>query len=301
VSKTINATLLTHKALTTTTLCRLLKLKAKDGTIWGFANLDIDVAYDDNSGDGSIDYKSANGLVMARLATAAGTSVDNTDLSGVAADVALDGVTEEQIRAGLLDYASCWVYEVNYNDLTTGRHEVKARGNAGTVAMSGEQFRAEFRSLTQHFKQPIGEVTSITCRARFGDTRCGKSYTWVSATVTSVDGTEPNRIFTCSALAGATDEYVPGVVLITSGDNSGKEVEVEAFTTGGIIELTEGLYYTPTVGMTLDIRRDCSKVWDDTDHGCKYHWSTDWNLHFRGEPLIPLGQEGELSTPGAQL
>lgn len=314
MSKVIPAQLLTHKALETTTLCRLLKIKCKDGTIFGMANLDIDVVYNDNSGDGGITYKSINGFTPVRLAAAAGTSVDNTDLNGILADLAALGVTEQHARSGILDFADAWCYEVNYNDLLPGRHEVKGRGNCGNVTTRGEEFTAEFRSLTQRLKQAIGAVTSITCRAKFGSKPigtggaqpeerypCGKDYTWVAATITSVSGSEPDRIFTCSALAGITGKYDGGVIKVTSGDNLNCQVEVETFVTGGIITLSLPPYFAFAIGNTIDIREDCSKIHNDAVHGCARHWGAAWNLHFRGEPHIPLGQEGILGTPGAEI
>lgn len=303
--KTIPAALLAHKAQQVTTICRLLKVICKDGTQFGFANLDIDVSYNDlldaNSPGSALLYRSANGFIPARMQNVAGTSVDNSDMAGLVSEASSLGITEAEIRSGKLDFADAWVYEVNYEDLTPGRHEIIARGNCGRVSMAEDGFRAEFRSLTQRLKQTIGEVTSITCRAQFGDARCGKTRTWTNATVTSVSGTEPDRIFTCSGLAGATDFYVPGVVEILSGDHTGLQVEVEAFSSGGIITLMFPLYFPAFVGMLIRISQDCTKDFDDDAHGCLYHWSTDRTLHFRGEPKLPLGQEGALGTPGAEI
>jgi uncharacterized phage protein (TIGR02218 family) len=314
--KTIPIALQTHKNLPVTTLCRLLKIACRNGTTFGFANLDQDVIYDDDAGagspsDGRVRYLSANGFVPSRLSAAAGTSVDNSDLAGVISEIDELGITEEQIRSGLLDYADAYVYEVNYEDvaelendgtriLTTGIHELKARGKCGQVSMVGQGFVAEFRSLTQLFKQPIGEVTSLTCRAQFGDTRCGKGLTWVTATITDVSLTEPDRIFSASGLGEAAAHYEPGVVRFTGGQNEGAEVEVETFA-AGVVSLSLPVYFDLQVGDTFEIRQDCSKVWDDDAHGCLYHWPSERALHFRGEPHIPVGQEGELSTPGAEL
>lgn len=303
--KVIPVALLAHKAQQVTTLCRLLKVICKDGTQFGFANLDIDVTYNDlldaNSPGSAMLYRSAQGFIPARMQNVAGTSVDNSDMAGLVADTALLGITEAQIRSGILDFAEAWVYEVDYEDLTAGQHEIIARGNCGQVSMAGPGFRAEFRSLTQRLKQPIGEVTSITCRAQFGDTRCGMAFTWTNTTVTSVSGSEPDRIFTCSGLAATDDFYVPGVIEILSGDHEGLQIEVEAYATGGIITLMLPLYYPAFVGMQLRIRQDCTKDAEDAEHGCIYHWGADWVLHIRAEPKIPLGQEGVLGTPGAEI
>lgn len=304
--KTIPAQLLTHKAQQVTTLCRLLKIVCKDGTEFGFANLDIDVTYNDllgetNSPGGALVYRSGNGFIPYRMESVAGTAVDNTDMAGLVSSPEELGLTEEDLRAGKLDYANAYVYEVNYEDLTPGRHEIIARGNCGKVSVAEDGFKAEFRSLTQRLKQTIGEVTSITCRAQFGDARCGKTRTWTNATVTSVSGTEPDRVFTCSGLAGASGFYEPGLIEILSGPHTGLQVEVESFTSGGGITLMFPTYYPNFVGMLICISQDCSKDWDDATHGCVYHWGSERALHFRGEPKIPLGQEGSLSTPGADI
>lgn len=303
--KTIPSVLLAHKAQPVTTLCRLLKIRCKDGTTFGFTSLDRDITYNDGIGPDSPStatlYHSSNGFTPVRLSTAAGTSVDNTDLNGILADLDTLGITEQQVRSGKLDYADAWVFEINYNDLTPGHHEMKARGNCGAVTAQGEGFSAEFRSLMQRLKQSLGEVTSVSCRAKFGDTRCGKAFTWIAATITAVSGTEPDRIFTCASLGQATDFFVPGVVEVLSGDNEGATIEVETFTSGGIITLSLPTYFNFAVNDNIQIRQDCNKDWDDDEHGCLYHWTTDRALHFRGEPKIPLGQEGALSTPGAEI
>lgn len=310
--KTIPIDLQAHKDLETTTLCRLLLIILKDGTTKiGFTSLDIDVAY--NNGDGSVTYRSAQGFTPSRISSQAGTSVDNADLVGILADLDTLGVTEEQVRAGVLDYADAWCYEINYNDLTTGRHEIIARGKLGQVTMDGEQFVAEFRSLMQILKQQITQVTSLTCRAKFGSQPigtgggaieerypCGKTPTWANYTVTAVDGTEPDRIFTASAMTEAASYYVPGVVEWLTGDNAGRQVDVAAFASD-VVTMIEPVYFPVVIGDTFRIRQDCTKDWNDASHGCLYHWGSNRALHFRGEPIIPVGREGEILTPGAGL
>jgi uncharacterized phage protein (TIGR02218 family) len=291
--KSIPAALLTHKAQQTTTLCRLLKLTYKNGTVRGFANLDEDVPYDD--GDGVLIYRSAQGFTPSRFASSAGSGVDNADLVGLIADLASLGVTEHEVRNGILDYAAAVCYEINYEDLTAGRHEIIATGNAGQAAMRGEQFAVEFRSLSQRFKQNTTKRTSLTCRVAYGSTQCGATLAWVSANVSAVDGTEPDRIFTCSSLAQATDYFVPGVVEVVNGENEGAQMEVVAFVSGGVITLARPLYWPMAVNDDIRIRIDCPK----TPDGCRDSRRNRWPNDFRGEHLIPIGREEELLTPGA--
>lgn len=304
--KTIAAELLTHKAQETTSLCRLVKITCRDGDIYGLTTLDQDITYDDGDGDGSLLYKWIYGVGMSRLEVGSGLSVDNAEISGIVSALEALGVTEAQLRAGKFDYADLWVYSLNYNDLTAGRHEIVSRGKFGRVSAGSDQYTGEARSLSQIWKQGITRVTSLTCRAKFGSQvgeekyPCGKVRTWVSATITAVDGAEGDRIFTCSGLGQAANYFVPGIVRVLTGDNAGAEMEVTAFASG-VVELALPMHDDFTIGDTLEISQDCNKLDHDVDHGCRYHWGADWNLHFRGEPLIPIGREGELSTPGANL
>lgn len=304
--KSIPALLLTHKAQQVTTMCRLLKVRCKDGTLFGFANLDIDVLYDDDRGtgespsDGPILYRAAQGFTPSRIAFAAGTSVDNADLDGLTADLEAIGLTAQQILAGKLDYADAWVYEINYEDLTSGRHDIVARGKLGRSTVRGDTFRNELRSLLQLLKQSLGKVVSLTCRAQFGDAQCGKPITWVAGSIDVVSGTEPDRIIEDTALLQAADYFVPGVMRVITGANEGFEVEIESFS-AGVITLSMPAPFPFAPGDLFDIAQNCSKVWGDADHGCLHHWGAFRALHFRGEHLTPVGQEGALSTPGAEI
>lgn len=293
--KTIPSALLTHKGLPVTTLCRLMKVVCKDGTVFGFTTLDIDVEYDDQTDTaGPVTYRSLTGAAPARISSAAGTGVDNTEFMGILADLEALGLTEEQVRAGKLDYADAWVYEVNYNDLTAGRHEIIARGKVGEVTISGEGFSAEFRSLSQLLRQNTTQVTSLTCRAQYGSTQCGATLSWDAGTVSGVSISEGDRIFTDSGSAEVDDYYVPGVVRWLTGDNAGAEVEVEQYASG-VFTLARPLYFPIVIGDTYEARIDCPK----TVAGCKARGRFPNN--FRGEHLIPVDREGELLTPGAGL
>lgn len=293
-----------------TTLCRLVKVICKDGDTFGFTSLDRDLLYDDlSSSNGELLYHWLPGVEMSRLQSTIGTGIDNANVDGLVSALSVVGITEMDIQAGKLDYADLWIYLIDYTlldsngGLVPGLHEIISRSKWGEVSTSDDFFTGESRSLSQIWKQAITQVTSLTCRTQFGSPQCGKSFTWTAGTVTSVDTAEPSRVFTASALAGAAGFYVPGVVYWLTGNNAGKYIEVEEFrvAVAGKVELLLPLGFNIQVGDTFEIRQDCSKVWDDAAHGCLYHWAADRPLHFRGEPLIPIGREGELSTPGAEL
>lgn len=314
--KSIPIDLLDHYDEDATTTCLITRVLTKAGTLHCFTDLDADIIYDpsvvdpEGTGDdwGSATHSALNGFTPSRTQASADTSVDNAELSGL---ILPGGITMQQVRAGLFDAASVRVYRVNYMDLTQG-HELVQYGRAGSTRFSDTGWITEFRSLMQLLRQPISPGYSLTCRARFGSMPigtadgsfeeahpCGKVFTWVSGTITSL-GSNVRRIFSDSAVAQASGYFSPGVVEILDGPNAGAQMEVDDFTSDAFT-LALALPYTLTVGTAYRVRQDCSKQWDDADHGCLYHWGADRVDHFQGEPHIPVSDGGANMIPGAQI
>lgn len=314
--KAIPIALQSHLDQDATTTCLITRILTKDGTLHGFTDLDADVEYDpsavdpEGTGDdwGSAIHRSENGFNPSRIQASADLSVDNAELAGLVQDT---GITEAQIRAGLFDYARVRVYRVNYMDLSQG-HELVQTGTAGETKFSENGWKTEFRALKQQLKQPMSSLYSLPCRARFGSKPigtddgsyeerkpCGKDFTWVSGTVTSV-GANPRLTFTDTALTQADNYFALGVVEWLSGNNAGAQMEVDAHASDALT-LALPMPYTIQVGDTFRVRKDCSKEWDDADNGCVFHWGSERALHFRGEPHIPVADNGQSMVPGAQI
>jgi uncharacterized phage protein (TIGR02218 family) len=314
--KSIPIALQVHYDADACTTCQLTRVETKDGTVYGFTDLDADVVYDD--GGGSVTYRAENGFTPSRQQASADMAVDNSELAGIVSDT---GITMQQIRAGLFDFAHVRIYRVNYMDLSQG-HEIIATGTAGETRFSDTGFRVEFRSLTQQTKQPISPAYSLTCRARFGSKAistndidssgtasfeeahpCGMDFTWYGGAVTSV-GTSLRTTFTDTGLSQADSFFTPGVVEWLTGSNAGAQMEVDEQTndsSGKSVRLALPMPYAIQVGDTYRIRQDCNKVARDETHGCKYHWGADWIYHFQGEPDIPVSDGGANMIPGAQI
>lgn len=299
--KTIPAQLLAHLQLPAITTCLLVKVECVGtyaGTVLGFTSLDIDVTYDD--GEGSQLYEADNGFtprLLAQTSTLGDGGVDSSELDGI---VSSAGITEAMVRSGLFDSAKVTIYRVNYEDLTTGRHEVVAYGRAGETTYSAEGWRTEFRSLSQLLKQPISQPYSLTCRAQFGDARCGKPFVWTTGTVTSV-GAENDRQFTDTSQS-LTEGRVY-VIEWLSGDNAandsaggGAQMEVDTVSStsaGTDFDLMMGMAFAIQVGDQYRWREDCDK----TLTYCRdIHANLD---NMRAEPLIPV--DGTAMVPGAEI
>ena len=287
--KTIPLALHQHLAGGATTLCLLMRIQCVgpwDGTVLGFTNLDAALRYDD--GAGPVMYSPDNGFTPKRFEHASDFGVDNSESVGWVSD---HGVQREQILAGIFDYAQVTVYRVNYADLSQG-HEIVLHGTLGETQCDGIRWQVELRSLMQQAKQAIGQVYSLTCRARFGDQRCGQPLTWIDAHVTAV-GQEPQRFFSASELTQAGGYFDLGIVRWHSGANQGAEMEIDAFSAGGQVRLAFPLGFPVRVGDAFRIRQDCDK----TFARCKAYGNA---VNFRGEHLTPVAERA-LHTPGAYI
>jgi uncharacterized phage protein (TIGR02218 family) len=280
-----------------TTLCNLLKLTFRDGTVVGVTSLDQDVTYDDGAGE--VTYKAALGVDLTTIETSANLEVDNSEGRMLLAESG--DVTEEKIEAGLMDYGRFVVYRVDWSDLSKG-HYIPPGGVGYTgiaKVVDGLTGVIELRGLSQWLKQTYSEVYSVTCRAKFGGSRCGYSASslWQSHSVSAVSTEEPDRIFVADsepAVSGPNGAltFVPGLIEWQTGDNAGKYSEVEAID-GTTIYLRFGTQYNIGASDTFQIRPDCDKKKDT----CKD--SFDNLLNFRGEPHINGGDESSATIPGA--
>lgn len=318
-SRTVPVALLGHMQTKTTTLTLLIKIVPRDTNYpaWGITKLDRDVVYDDGAGE--ITYGAAIGMVPAELRSQSSMEVGNSEFKHNLAPQFSAVVNEELIRAGVYDYAWYTVYVVNYEDLSMGHWIPPAGfGQVGRLSVDdrGMSFGMELTDLAKLLKQSIVENYSLTCRAIFGGQPIGTgggvveqrfpcgfdiSTLWTSTqTVTSV-GAESSRTFTASGLGAAANFHVPGMVEWLTGQNAGRQEMVEAQSAGGVISLKFELPFPVEVGDTFRIRPDCTK-WKDGANGCKAHWGEiDWRFHYRGEPLIKVGDADSLASPGATI
>jgi uncharacterized phage protein (TIGR02218 family) len=294
--KTISAELLAHKRQQVTTTCQLMLVTCTDGTVYGFTDLDVNVSYDD--GDGYVTYEASQGFMPSAISAEGALSVENADLSGLIAYVDT-GITPDVVRSGKLDYADLRLYLVNYEDLTMG-HEWVGAGTLGEVTYNDGVFTSEYRSRAQVLKQNLCQLYSLTCRAQYGDARCGKALEWFTGTVTA-PGPDVLSQFRSDDLTQGEGYFKPGLVEWLTGRNAPRKIEVTEFvegdsSSGGTVTLLFPVYYPIQAGDTFRIRIDCPK----TPDACKdpRRWGPgEWANHYRGEPQIPIADD--VSVPGA--
>lgn len=276
--KSISASLLAHMQGETTTLATCWLVTRTDGQIFGFTDHCADLTID------GVVYSASSGYTATAIQSASGMGVDNLDIQG-----ALDSatITEQDLLAGLWDFAAIEIFIVNYNDLTMGSMTLRS-GNLGSVRTGRGMFVAELRGMMQRLQQAVGRLVMPACNADLGDSRCGINLgTFTDGTVSgSVDSVTSNRQFLDAGLTQAANWFAGGLLTWTSGLNSDLAAEVKSFT-GGAVSLHIAMPYTVQVGDTFTIKAGCDK----SVTTCRTKFNNVVN--FRGFPHLPgIGRIG---------
>lgn len=201
--KTLPVGLAAHIAGGTTTLADLLKITRTDGTVFAFTSAADDVTIS------SVLYKSAQGLNISSLEASAGLNVDNLELSTLD-----DGTvfTKLDVLSGRWRNADFVISRYNWANPADGV-DVRMVGTIGEVRLHRGYVTAELRGLQQYLQQPIGSVSSKTCRARLGDAMCTKNLTTFTY-LAEVSAVTSNQVFSViDPSGGTTDPNWSNVVL----------------------------------------------------------------------------------------
>ena len=271
MSKTLDAGLIAHYALDATTLCQCAKFTRTDGEILAFTTAQIDVTVSARV------Y--SPGITIGEIASAAGMAVDNLELT-ILPDEDGGTITRADLLTGLWNGAAFEIFETSFVDPSIGVNILKT-GTLGEVRLDRGRFVVELRSLAQALQQPLGAVTSKTCRYRLGDAGCTLALGPFTHAGT-VSAVTSQQVFTASALTQAADYFVEGTVEFTSGDNDGYTQKCKIFTSGKVFTLSLPMPYAIQIGDTFSAVAGCQKRLAED---CATKFSNV--LNFGGEPHLP--------------
>jgi uncharacterized phage protein (TIGR02218 family) len=307
--KAASTAMQTHLATANpTTLAWLWKVKRSDGTLLGFSSHDVDIAYDDASGDGSITYLAKTGYSSSAIAGKSDTSVDNTEVKGF---IDSSAITEQDLRENKYDNALVSMMVINWNDLTMG-HVLVRTGTLGVVKLKNGLWTAEHRGLAYRLGTVLGDSYGPICRAQFGSGLNGIDM--LSTWLCKIDVTLYRQT---GSLASVTDQFnvVPTAGLLQVGSATPTAPAPAGWFDDGILTFTSGVLNGVSIeikswdGTTLSLFLPLGQVLpaaSDTftiEPGCNhtiYDCNNKYNntVNFRGEPFIP-GMDAILNYPNA--
>lgn len=271
--KSISASLLAHMQSETTTLATCWLVTRTDGQVFGFTDHSEDLEFEGGT------FSASTGYTATAIRSGSGLNVDNLDVQG-----ALDSntITDEDLLAGIWDFAAIEIFVVNYNDLTMGAMNLRT-GNLGAMRSGRGSFVAELRGMMQRVQQGLGRLVMPACNADVFDERCGLNIaTFTNGRVsTTIDSVSSNRQFIASGLSQATGWFDFGLATFTSGLNSGLSMEVKTFTIGGSVLLFLPMPYAVQVGDAFTVTKGCDKSLPT----CRDVFNNVVN--FRGFPHLP--------------
>jgi hypothetical protein len=161
--KTISPALKLHLASAVTSLATCWQIVRRDGVQFAFTTHDSDLVVD------GVTYSSTQGFSRTAIAAGSSGEVDNLEAIGF---FDASGITEQDLINGLFNFASIWLFAVNWSDLSHGILRLRRGWLGETVRTPSDVFRVELRGLTQALTQEFANVYTPVCRADLGDTRC---------------------------------------------------------------------------------------------------------------------------------
>ena len=148
----------THYGTRKTTVAHALLVTRTDAEVYAFTSHDVSDTIS------SVVYSSRPGLKISQIVIAAGFDVGNLEL-----ETLHDGTvfTTADILGGVWRNAEWLIFRYNFESISDGVEPVLG-GKFGEVTIKQNSVIVELRDIRQYFQQPVGSLTSKTCRYRLG-------------------------------------------------------------------------------------------------------------------------------------
>lgn len=276
-------------------LVQCVRIQRADGEVFGITNHVRDLSINDTAfvsristqyADGAHTYRSDAGMTPSELQETAGLEPDNYNLQ-IFLD---DTITQLDVLQRRFAGAEVATFTYDYADPSKGIFELRI-GFIGEAEVSGQTARFEVKALSQKAAQRIGDVTSETCRAQFGDELCGVDLDGDNpdgfdyrgtTTVSEVLDSRRFKTVGTEALTFPTDFFERGHARFTDGLNSGLSFDIESYdAVDGIVTLRSAPLVPLQVSDGVFLQAGCKKTyracWEDHDNA----------LNHRAEPWHP--------------
>lgn len=234
MTKVIGASLLAHYASRDTSIAACWKVTLTSGVIKGFTDHDNDLVVS------GVTYVARGGFMPSDFESQTRLAVDNLEAVGF---LDSDTIPAADLAAGVWDFALVEIFLVNWADLAMGIDTI-SKGRLGEVSIDRNTFRAELRGLTNAYSQSIGQIYQPTCRAVFGDARCGVALGPHTVTGTLSAVSSSGLVLSDPARTEAGPAGPKTITAITQAASAQVTATAHGFVAGQIV------YTTGIVGMT---------------------------------------------------
>jgi len=242
VSKTVDAPLLTHYALGTTSVAHAIFIEREDGEQYGFTEHDAS-----DEVDGFTYVHDDPGFMVSEIVTAVGCDVGNMEIRALHSETVF---TPADILGDKWRNARFTVFRYNFREEPIVSTDVCLAGTFGELTMMRNELVIELHDLRRYLQHPVGSARQKNCRYRLGSTSMddgGLCMLDISAPpftmpfeVTHITGSG-RTVFRDSARAEAADYFGEGYVEFLTGALTGIRKKVYAYAADGTFTL-----YLPT-------------------------------------------------------
>ena len=232
----------------TRALC--LRIVCRNGLTVRLANYPFDL----KMSNGQV-YLTGSGYDATAYSASATMSPNVVDLEGV---LGAAGISRDVIVSGVFDNARAYCFACNFLNPVEDEEPLLA-STLGKVMVKDDRYIVEEMGLVDALNQTVGDTYQPLCQHTFGDAGCGISLASVTVTGT-LTGASGQQTVIDTTRGEAADFFTAGSIVFTSGPNAGlRKIEVEYSAAGGVVTLSEPLYYPPAAGHAYSLTRGCRK------------------------------------------
>lgn len=150
-----------------TTMATLWKITRRDGVVFGYTDAVKDITF-----EGQL-YNAGTGFTASAISHSAKFNVEHLEVDGFTPIGGIDDVdiTDKDLLDGKYDFADVEISQVNYDKPGDGQIKI-LKGHLGRFELKHNQFKVELISIGAAAQHKIGQIYSLSCRAKLGDLQC---------------------------------------------------------------------------------------------------------------------------------
>lgn len=235
--------LVTHMQGPVTTVCTCWQIIRQDGVSFYFTDHDQDVVVDDNT------YLASVGYTRSAISANSDLSTDNLEIQGMFDD---STITNEDLQAGLFDFADVFLFIVNWADVSMGSGALR-RGNLGDISgLPSGIFMTQLNGLVAVLNHNVGDIYQPTCRSDVGDSKCMvpiQPQQWSASRGVGTDATQLGNYV--RQLAFTTNAEAIAIFVCTTPGTTGTSEPSWDYTVGGTTADGTAVWTSMTPWMVL--------------------------------------------------